>query len=389
MTARAATQRSVEPLFAPFSVNGMTLRNRIVMAPMGRHFSIDGTPGEAYAAYYARRALGGVGLVTSEATPVPDLAAAHAATFSAFTGERPLAGWRAVATAVHEAGARYMQQLFHVGGLRRPGDLPNPDTAPLSPSGLYQPANGAGQPVEPIAQPASDAALAAIIAAFGAAAASAQQIGCDGVNLHAAHGYLLDQFFWPQSNRRGDAYGLDHRTRFAEAVVRECRDRLGPRVPIFLRISQWKQQDYRARIWERPDDLEAFLRPFVDAGVDVFDCSTRRFWEPEFEGSDRNLAGWVKQLSGLPTITVGSVGLDRELLSAPAADGGASRTAGLNASAGLSGLDRLVEMLERGDFDLVAVGRALISNPDWPRHVRDRRWGALRPFRKEHLATLE
>jgi 2,4-dienoyl-CoA reductase-like NADH-dependent reductase (Old Yellow Enzyme family) len=386
-----ADRATLAALFEPFSIKSLTLRNRIAMAPMGRHFSSGGIPSEAYVEYYARRAAGGAGLVTSEATPVPHDAAAHAATYSQYRGEGPLRVWGRVVAAVHQAGGAYMQQLFHIGGLRRPGDLPHVEAAPISPSGLFQPATGEGAPPQAMAAPATDEQLADVIDAFGQAAQTAQALGCDGVNLHGAHGYLLDQFFWSALNRRTDQYGGALRTRFAAEVVAECRRRVGPDFPIFLRISQWKQQDYGARLCETPQALAAFLAPLADAGVDLFDCSTRRFWQPEFEGSDLNLAGWVKKLSGRPTMTVGSVGLDRELMrERPVGDADSSdRAGGLNDFAAPSGLDRLIPMLERGDFDLVAVGRALLSNPRWVADVGDGRWDRIRPFEKAHLGTLE
>ena len=111
----------------------------------------------------------------------------------------------------------------------------------------------------------------------------------------------------------------------------------------------------------------------------MFHCSTRRFWEPEFpeENSDMNLAGWTKKLSGKPTMTVGSVSLDTDFIAA-------YRTA----DAETAGIDRLLEMLSRGDFDLVAVGRALIVNPDWPNKIRAGEIDQLKPWTPEALATL-
>ena len=129
-----------------------------------------------------------------------------------------------------------------------------------------------------------------------------------------------------------------------------------------------------------PQLLEAFLQPLIDAGVDAFHCSQRRFWEPEFDDSDMNLAGWVKKLTGMPTITVGSVSLDQDFVSQPSeGDGATSEPASI---------DRLLEMMDRGDFDLVAVGRALIANPDWPKVVRSGDTADLQPYNKDLLAEL-
>jgi hypothetical protein len=114
------------------------------------------------------------------------------------------------------------------------------------------------------------------------------------------------------------------------------------------------------------------LRPLSEAGVDVFHCSQRRFWEPEFEGSDLNFAGWTKKLTGKPTITVGSVGLDGEFI---AAFGGAGSKP--------ASLDSLIERLERDEFDLVAVGRALLADPHWVEKIRDGRTDELQNFERQ------
>lgn len=126
-----------------------------------------------------------------------------------------------------------------------------------------------------------------------------------------------------------------------------------------------------------PAEFEQWLTPLVEAGIDVIHCSQRRFWEPAFEGADLNVAGWAKKLTGKPTISVGSVGLSGEFTAAYA--GETSKPASL---------DRLVEMMERGDFDLIAVGRALLQDPDWAMKIRDGRTHELREFTREALTIL-
>jgi 2,4-dienoyl-CoA reductase-like NADH-dependent reductase (Old Yellow Enzyme family) len=160
-------------------------------------------------------------------------------------------------------------------------------------------------------------------------------------------------------------------------VVSVVRRAVGPDFPICLRFSQWKLQDFNARLAQTPAELEAFLAPLVDAGVDIFHASTRRFWLPEFDDSELNLAGWTKKLTGKPVITVGSVGLDQEFVSAFAGVGAQSR-----------GLEDLITRFNRGDFDLVAVGRALLQDPEWVEKVREGRREEIRPFDAASLKTL-
>jgi 2,4-dienoyl-CoA reductase-like NADH-dependent reductase (Old Yellow Enzyme family) len=227
----------------------------------------------------------------------------------------------------------------------------------------------------------SEADIADTIDAFARAAGVAQEIGFDAIEIHGAHGYLIDQFFWEGANKRSDAWGGDfvQRTRFAAGIVKAIRARVGADYPIIFRFSQWKQQDFTARLALTPDELARFLEPLTAAGTDIFHCSTRRFWEPEFEGSTLNLAGWTKKLTGKPTITVGSVGLK-----------GADfvQTFRTREDSEIGDLGELEARLEREEFDLVAVGRALLADPHWAAKVREGRFADLAPFSASSLATL-
>ena len=359
---------STAALFTPLTIGNLTLPNRIVMAPMTRNFSPGGVPGPNVAAYYRRRAANGVGLITTEGTVVNHPASTDSATVPRFFGDDALAGWSEVLRAVHGVGGRIFPQLWHVGLTRKPGSPPHPEALSVGPSGI----NNTG---DTVTEPMSEA----VVDAFGQSAGAAKRLGFDGVELHGAHGYLIDEFFWAVTNRRTDRYGGDlvARTRFAADIVRACRREAGEGFPIVLRFSQWKIQDYNAKLANSPDELAAFLAPLVDAGVDVFHCSTRRFWEQEFEGSHLNLAGWTKKLTGKPTITVGSVGLDDDFVAAFA--GKPIQT---------DGIDRLIKRLEAGEFDLVAIGRALLGDPEWAVKVREGREGDITTFTRDVLKTL-
>jgi len=361
---------SASALFRPFEVKSLKLKNRIVMAPMTRSFSPGGVVTAEVAAYYARRAS--VGLIVSEGTGVARSASLNDPNAPRFHGEAELAGWKRVIDAVHAVGGVMAPQLWHVGavsgakGVRGPGRID-------SPSGLVAPGREAGEPMR-------DEDIAGTIAAFASAAADARRLGFDAVELHGAHGYLIDEFFWEATNLRTDRYGgatLPERARFAAEIVRAVRKAVGEDFTVILRLSQWKGQDYTARMANTPAELEAWLAPLVDAGADILHCSQRRFWEPEFEGSELNFAGWAKKLTGRPTITVGSVGLSGEFLAA--FKGQSSEPASI---------ETLLERLERDEFDLVGVGRALIVDPDWARKVMEGRYSELSPFHREALASL-
>lgn len=374
MTVTASdAARAAQVLSRPVTLNGLTVPNRIVMAPMTRMFSPGGVPGDDVRSYYARRAAAGVGLIVTEGTYVGHDSAGQSDRVPRFHGEEQLAGWARVAADVHAAGGTIVPQLWHIGMVRNQGDGPFTDAPAVGPSGIrVDGTEGAGN-----AMTRRD--LDDVIGAFAAAAAAAERIGFDGVELHGAHGYLLDQFLWERTNRRTDAYGGDAvaRTKFAAEIVAAVREVVSPEFPIILRYSQWKQDAYDARLAETPQELEAILTPLAAAGVDAFHASTRRYWLPEFEDSDLNLAGWTKKLTGKTTITVGSVGLDGEFLRA---------FAGMGAE--LGSLDNLLDRLERDEFDLVAVGRALLQDPEWAAKVLAGRLDELQPYDGAALQTL-
>lgn len=341
------------------------------MAPMTRSFSPFGIPTAEVAAYYARRAKADVGLLITEGTGVDRQAATNDPDVPHFYGDA-LPAWADVVTAVHEHGGVIAPQLWHVGAVR--GARKDYQPRPIdSPSGLAKPGQANGEPM-------TDEAISDTVAAFARAAQAAVRLGFDAIELHGAHGYLIDQFFWSGTNERDDKWGgatLAARARFAAEIVRETRKAMGPDVPLILRLSQWKQQDYGARLAATPDEMQQWLEPLAAAGVDIFHCSQRRFWDAEFEGSPLNFAGWAKKLTGKAVITVGSVGLNGDFFGAFAGKG-ARRAA----------LDGLLERLDRGEFDLVAVGRALLADPEWVVKVRDHRPEELLDFDPASMATL-
>ncbi|MEU2425103.1 NADH:flavin oxidoreductase [Streptomyces sp. NPDC007851] len=365
--------RAAEILSRPIALNGLTVPNRIVMAPMTRQFSPGGVPGEDVVSYYSRRAAAGVGLIVTEGTYVGHDSAGNSSRVPRFHGEEQLAGWAKVAEGVHAAGGTIVPQLWHIGMVRKQGQPPLADAPAVGPSGIRLDGTE-GEGKEMTRQDLDD-----VIAAFAEAAAAAERIGFDGVELHGAHGYLLDQFLWAGTNRRADAYGGDPvaRTKFAAEIVAAVRASVSAAFPVIFRFSQWKSDNYDARLAETPEELESILTPLAAAGVDVFHASTRRYWLPEFDGSDLNLAGWTKKLTGRPTITVGSVGLDGDFIKGFQGEGSP-----------VKGIDDLLDSLEREEYDMVAVGRALLQDPEWASKVLAGDTAALKPYDAAALKSL-
>lgn len=364
---------STQSLFAPFSLKSLNLKNRIVMAPMTRSFSPNGVPGSNVAAYYQKRAEGEVGLILSEGTVINRPSSSNDANVPHFYGELPLAGWQKVINDVHTGGAQMGPQIWHMGIMDNHQSGWVPPVPFEGPSGLNRPGNTNGTAMTP-----KD--IEDTIIAFGQAAADAKRLGFDTIEIHGAHGYLIDQFFWKDTNDRNDVYGgktLAERTRFATDVIKEVRRQVGEDFAIIIRLSQFKPSAYDYKLAATPQEMEAWLTPIIDAGADILHCSQRRFWEPEFEGSDLNFAGWAKKITGAPTITVGSVGLSGDFFGAFAGE-----------SSQPSSLDELTRRMDRGDFDLVAVGRPLLSDPNWVKKIKHGQTGKLKGFTKDALSEL-
>ncbi|MEE3624583.1 NADH:flavin oxidoreductase [Nitrospirillum sp. BR 11752] len=378
--ATGATAQSVNPavapLFQPFPFGRHVLANRLVMAPMTRNKSPGGVPTDEVVAYYRRRVQGGVGLLITEGTTINHPAANGYPQVPAFHGEAALAGWRRVVEAVHAEGGRIIPQLWHVGIARRPGVEPDPSVPGYGPSAIVT------DGVE-VVRAMTQADIDAVVAAFAQAAADAERIGFDGAELHGAHGYLIDDFLWEKTNQRTDAYGgsLENRTRFAVEIVRAVRAAVSPDFPIVFRFSQWKGGDYGAKIAQTPEELGRILTPLAEAGVDIFHVSTRRYWEPAFDGSPDTLAAWTKRLTGKPVIAVGSVGLADAFKVGMFANRDAFEVKPTD-------VDQAAQALARGDFDLLGVGRVLLSDPDWAIKVREGRVDEVIPFDRGSLDRL-
>lgn len=355
------------PLHQPFTCKSLKTPNRFCMAPMSRYFAPGGVLSADGAEYYRRRAAAGIGTIITEGTGVAIEHTVAADTVPIFAGEHPLAAWKDAVDAVHAEGGMFVPQLWHVGGCI---DFNFPD-APHAP--LVSPSGFAGPDV-PGGREMTQQDIAETIAAFAASARAAKTIGCDAIELHGAHGYIFDQFFWDKTNLRSDRYGgtdIAERATFAAEVVAACRAAVGDDFAIIMRVSQWKTYDYDVKLARDPDEMHRWLDPLVRAGVDIFHASQRRFWEPEYDGDARNLGGWIKEVTGKPVITVGSVGMDRDLME--------DFVAGIS-SPMLGRLEDLVAMFERGEFDLVALGRVLLADPNWLEKVERRRIDELTPY---------
>ncbi len=370
----------LDPLFRPLTIGKLTLRNRFVMPGMQRGFMSDGAPTAKMVAYMRRCAAGGAGLIISESTS-PDHPSAYWQPMMGRIEPATLGAWKEVISAVRSEGAAFLLQLWHPGAMRKvAAGHPLADFPALSPSGLIQSGRCNGRAMTP--QELQD-----LKHAYVRAAVHAQSLGADGIEMHSAHGYLLDQFLWAETNVRADEYGgktLAERARYAAEIVADIRRAAGASFLISYRFSQFKEVDYGATIAAGPAELRAMLSLLRSAGVDMFNVSSRRFLKREWPDSERpdlTIAEWTRVMTDAPVMTCGSVGLNVEMFANLFDDEEPSE---LSIERDLRAL---AERVERGTLDLVGVGRMHIANNDFVNKVRERRFQELALFNKRvHLA---
>ena len=363
------------PLFLPATLSGLTLRNRVVMSAMSRYRSPGGVPNADNLEYYERRAAAGVGLIISEGTYIDHPGAPVYPDVPHFFGEAALAGWHRVLQAVHACGALMAPQIWHVGAARTLGSPPDASVPGFGPCRIDKDGHT-------VVLEMSREDMREVAASYARSARSAHKLGFDAVAVHGGHGYLLDQFFWNKTNRRADEYGGDlaGRGRLACEVLRAMRAAVGADFPIIFRFSQWKATDYEARIVETAQELREFLMQLVRAGVDIFDVSTRRFWQPAFGTTGPTLAALTRKLSGKPVIAVGSIGLDQPHQSK------IFRTAE-NVASNVTDLATVHEALRRGDFDLAGVARAILADACWVEKASRGAFHEITPFTRASMES--
>jgi 2,4-dienoyl-CoA reductase-like NADH-dependent reductase (Old Yellow Enzyme family) len=358
------------PALAATRFAGLDLRNRLAVAPMTRvSATADGLVTDDMRAYYAAYARGGFGLVITEG------AYTDTAFSQGYAGQPGIAdaaqarSWQPVAERAHAAGARIVLQLMHAGALSQGNRFRDRTAGPsaIRPRG-EQLANYGGAGPWPVPVELSRAQIADAVDGFAASAARARDAGFDGVEIHAANGYLLDQFLTPRTNTRVDGYGggIEHRTRLTREVVAAVRAAAGAGLTVGVRFSQAKVNDHAYR-W--PGDFREAAVIFTtaaDAGADYLHIAgIGSGWfadAPPGDAKARTLTALAHTVTGLPVIANG--GLHHEATAR--------------------------RVLDERHAQLLAIGTAALANPDLPRKLADR--VALTPFDPavlQPLATLE
>ena len=354
-------------LFDKYTLNKTELRNRIVMAPMTRNMSPGGVPTQDVINYYERRARAKVGLIITEGIEVSHDASSAYPNVPRLDSDSSKDAWKALVNGIKANDGAVIGQLWHCGGFRKPGMGPNPKVPGHTASGLTRPGKN-------VAHAMTVKDINETINAYAEDARTCEEIGFDGIEIHGAHGYLIDNFLWEGTNHRIDEYGgsIEKRAKFASEIVKAIRANVSKDFIVGFRFSQWKQQDYTARLARDAIELTRMLSGPIDSGLDYLHSSMRRYWESEFDENNNNLAYWTKKISKLPTISVGSVGLDSDFTD-------------MTAPAEVSGIERVIEDISVKKYDLVAVGRALLADHEWVLKMQEGRLNEIKPYTSNTL----
>ena len=357
-------------LFEEYKLKNLVLRNRVVMAPMTRNQSPGGIPTDDVISYYARRAKAEVGLIITEGIEVSHKASSAYPNVPRLDTNEAREGWKKVVDGIKNNNGAVIAQLWHCGGFRKLGMQPNPEVPGYTASGLVKPG-------KKVAHEMTIKDIKETIDAYASDAKICQDLGFDGVEIHGAHGYLIDNFLWGGTNIREDSYGgsIGKRSQFVSDIIKAVKENVDNTFIVGLRFSQWKQHDFSAKLASTPDDLKKILIPPVEAGLDFLHSSMRRFWENEFEDSEENLAYWTKKISNIPTIGVGSVGLDSDFID-------------MTAPAKPTSIDKALDDIAKEKYDLIAVGRALLSDYEWVVKMKEGRLNDVIPYTKDALLNL-
>ena len=324
-------------LFDPIKIKGLTLKNRIVMPPMATGMATeDGEVTDRHLTHYVARAKGGVGLIIIEHTYVAEEGKAHKGQLGLYD-DKLIPGLRRLVTAVHAEGTKIIIQLNHVGAA---ASRLSTGQQPVGPSAVMHPKGNE------IPQPLTTPELKALAVKFSEAARRAIEAGVDSVELHGAHGFLLCQFLSPLTNTRTDEYGgtLAGRLRFPSEVIQGVKSKLDKNMPLFYRYGADDMREGGLTLQE----AKLAAQKLEKVGIDVFDVSGGIGGDGQRTHIEQGyyvpLAAGIKEAVKVPVIGVGHI----------------------------TEPEYADSIIREGKVDMVAIGRLLLSNPEFPRQAAEK-----------------
>jgi anthraniloyl-CoA monooxygenase len=354
----------VPPMFTPYTVRGLTLKNRIVVSPMAQYSAVDGLAGDYHLVHLGARAMGGAGLVFAEMSCVSAEGRITPGCPGLYKPEHTQA-FKRIADWIHtHSDAKFGIQIGHAGAKASTRLAWDGIDQPL-PEGNWHLVSASPQQyldgVSQVSRAMTSADMDSVLAQFVAATQAADEAGADWVELHCAHGYLLSSFISPLTNHRDDAYGgsLANRLRYPLEVFQAVREVWPADKPMSVRISahDWVEGGIT------PDDAVEIAKAFKAAGADMIDCSSGQVSKKEKPVYGRMFqtpfADRIRQEARIPTIAVGSI----------------------------SEADHANSILAAGRADLCAVARPHLANPAWTLTEAARIGYTLQPWPRQYRSA--
>jgi 2,4-dienoyl-CoA reductase-like NADH-dependent reductase (Old Yellow Enzyme family) len=344
-------------LFESLNISNTELKNRVGLAPMTRTSATeDGLATNQMANYYAKFAKGGFGLIITEGTYPDEQYSQGYNDQPGIANDKQVEEWRNVISSVHENGAKIFCQLMHAGALSQGNRYKNETIGPsaVKPKGeqlgFY---GGSGEFPVPKEMTLED--IKEVIQHFAEAAKRAKQAGFDGIEIHGANGYILDQFLTDYTNNRTDQYGgsTENRVRLLVEVLEAVREEVGNDYPVGIRISQGKVNDYEHKWANGENDADIIFSSLSKTGIDFIHVTEYDALNPAFEENGPTLAAFAKKYGKVPVFANGK----------------------------LHEPNKAEEIIKKGEADVITIGTGALANPDWVNKVQ--RDGTINEFTPE------
>ncbi|MCU7710253.1 NADH:flavin oxidoreductase [Priestia sp. JV24] len=337
-------------LFETVKLGSITIDNRVGVAPMTRTSATPkGVATDEMVNYYAKFARGGFSLIITEGTYPDDAYSQGYFDQPGIINDEQIKGWKKVTDAVHQEGGKIILQLMHAGALSQGNRFVKDSIGPsvVEPKGEQMKVYG-GNGKFSVPKEATKEDIKVVIKGFAEAAKNAKKAGFDGVEIHGANGYILDQFLTDYANKRTDEYGgtTENRVRLLVEVSEAVREAVRKDYPVGIRISQGKINDYYHKWADKEKDAEIIFGQLGQAGLDFIHVTEFEAWQPAFsegEGTGATLAALAKKYSKLPVIANGS----------------------------LHNPEKAKEIIEKGEADVITLGRGALANHDWVNKVKN------------------
>lgn len=335
-------------LFETFKLGNTNLSNRVGVAPMTRtSASPEGLANDQMVSYYTKFAQGGFGIIFTEGVYPDDKYAQGYFNQPGIINDEQVQAWRKVTESVHHEGGKIFIQLMHAGALSQGNRFNNQTLGPsaVQPRGEQLGMYG-GEGSFSVPKEATKEDIAEVIQGFVSAAVRAKQAGFDGVEIHGANGYILDQFLTDYMNQRTDEYGgsTENRVRLLVEVSKAVREAVGQQMTVGIRISQGKVNDHLYKWAGKEKDAEIIFGHLGNAGLDFIHVTEYEAWQPAFpQGEGATLVALAKKYGNLPVIANGY----------------------------LDDPDKARKIIEKGEADVITIGRGALANGDWVNKVKN------------------